>query len=104
MVPYVQLSTHCRIGFWCKEKICSTVIKLSSPQLIDNWTYGTTAFRCIEFPVVTNVAGCNFVEKLNAKFDYGTSELRFPNFYYHSFCFLISFSLEKGKSRTMNAG
>ena len=30
-----------------ENKIC-TVIKLSSPQLVDNCTYGTTAFPCIK--------------------------------------------------------
>ena len=35
MVPYVQLSSNCRIGFWHNEnKICS-VIKLSSPPLVE---------------------------------------------------------------------
>ena len=48
MVPYVQLSTNCRISFWYNvNKIC-TVIKLSSTQLVDNCTYGTIAFLCIK--------------------------------------------------------
>ena len=47
MVLYVvQLSTYFRIGFWYNgNKIC-TVIKLSSPQLVDNCTYGAIAFPC----------------------------------------------------------
>ena len=48
MVPYVQLSTYFRIGFWHNEnKICS-VIKLSCPQMVDNCTYGIIAFQCIK--------------------------------------------------------
>ena len=45
MVPYVQLSTYFRIGFWYNENKICTVIKLSSPQLIDICTYGTIAFQ-----------------------------------------------------------
>ena len=48
MVPYVQLSTNCRIGFWYNENKICTVIKLSSPQLVENSTYGTIAFPCIK--------------------------------------------------------
>ena len=47
MVPYVQLSTYFRIGFWYNEKNY-IVIKLSSPKLVDNCTYGTIAFPCIK--------------------------------------------------------
>ena len=48
MVSYVQLSTYFRIGFWYNENKICTVIKLSSPQLVDNFTYGAKAFRCIK--------------------------------------------------------
>ena len=48
MVPYVQLSTNCRIGFWYNENKVCTVVKLSSPQLVDNCTYGTIAFPSIK--------------------------------------------------------
>ena len=48
MVPYVQLSINCRIGFWyIKSKICA-MIKWSRPQLVDNCIYGTIAFPCIK--------------------------------------------------------
>ena len=48
MLPYVQLSTNCRIGFLYKENKIYTVTKLSSPQLVYNCTYGTIAFPCIK--------------------------------------------------------
>ena len=38
IIPYVQLSTNCRIGFWFNEKIYLTVLKLSNPQLVENCT------------------------------------------------------------------
>ena len=48
MVPYVHLSTNYRIGCqYSENKIC-TVIKLSSPQLVGNCTYGIIAFSCIK--------------------------------------------------------
>ena len=50
MVSHVQLSTNCRIGFFCSKKIHLTAVKLSSPQLVDKYTYGAIVFPCIEFP------------------------------------------------------
>ena len=44
MLPYVQLSTNCRVGFWYNENKICTGIKLLSPQLVDNYTYAYTEF------------------------------------------------------------
>ena len=52
MVPYVQLSTNCRIGFQYNENKICTLINLTSPQLVDNCLYGTIAFPCIKSSLV----------------------------------------------------
>ena len=48
MIPYVQFSTNSRIGFWYNENNIFTVIKLSRPQLVGNYTYHTIAFSSIK--------------------------------------------------------
>ena len=44
MVPYVQLSTNCRIGFQYNENRIYTMKNMSSPVLVENCAYGTIAF------------------------------------------------------------
>ena len=53
MVAYVQLSTSCRLDFWCNEiNTCRALLELSSPNLVDKCAYGNIAFPCIKISLV----------------------------------------------------
>ena len=60
-LPYEQLLTNCRIGFYYKENKIWTAKKLSSPQLVDNCTYGTIAFPCRKSSLSQSFSFCKYI-------------------------------------------